>query len=89
MKAIITVLGKDKVGILAGVSTLCADYQVNILDVSQTVMQDYFSMIMLVDIEKMTVPLPEFIKLLDEKGNQIGVKIQLQKEEIFKMMHHV
>ena len=88
-KAVITVVGKDTVGIIAKVCTYLADNQVNILDISQTIVQGYFNMMMIVDTG---ASLKEF-KTLSEKlvklGEEIGVVINLQKEEIFDMMHRI
>jgi ACT domain-containing protein len=89
MKAIVTVIGKDKVGIIAQVSTVLAENMVNILDISQTILQDYFTMIMLVDLSKMKISFSELNKKLDEKGKTIGLQIKIQREEVFKAMHQV
>ena len=86
-KAVITVVGKDTVGIIAKVCTYLADNQVNILDISQTIVQGYFNMMMIVDTG---ASLKEFKTLSEELvklGEEIGVVINLQKEEIFDMMH--
>ena len=89
MKAIVTVIGKDKVGIIAQDSTVLAENMVNILDISQTILQDYFTMIMLVDLSKMKISFSELNKKLDEKGKTIGLQIKIQREEVFKAMHQV
>lgn len=89
MKAIVTVIGKDKIGIIAQVSTVLAENMVNILDISQTILQDYFTMIMLVDLTKMKISFSELNERLNEKGKIIGVQIKIQREEVFKAMHHV
>ena len=89
MKAIVTVVGKDRIGIIASVCTLLAHYQVNILDISQTVMQGYFTMMMVVDTENSTVSLAELAKLTEEKGKDMGLSIRLQRADIFKAMHRV
>ncbi|MBO5889148.1 MAG: ACT domain-containing protein [Clostridia bacterium] len=89
MKAIITVIGKDKSGIIAKVSNLLAEKNINIEDISQTIMQGFFTMIMLVQIETSTVLVEELKNALDELGNQIGVKIILQHEDIFNAMHRI
>lgn len=89
MKGIITVLGKDKVGIIAKVCTYLADNNVNILDISQTIVQDYFNMMMIVDI---SVPAKTFEVLVEELqhiGEEIGVEIKLQHEDIFNIMHRI
>ncbi|MFC1592298.1 ACT domain-containing protein, partial [Thermodesulfobacteriota bacterium] len=85
----VTVIGNDKVGIIAGVSTVLADYQVNIEDISQTVMQNYFTMIMLVDLGKISIPFAELSTKLAEKGKEIGLSIKIQREDIFQSMHQV
>ena len=89
MKAILTVLGKDKAGIIAAVSTILAQNNVNIEDISQTVMQGYFTMIMLVNLENSTISFAELQELASKKGEEIGVKIMLQHEDIFNTMHRV
>ena len=89
MKAILTVLGKDKAGIIATVSTVLAQNNVNIEDISQTVMQGYFTMIMLIKLENSKVSFSELVELTNKKGEEIGVKIILQHEDIFNSMHRV
>lgn len=89
MKAIVTVIGKDKPGIIAGVCTLFAQCEVNILDISQTVMQDFFTMSMLVDLTKSTVSFTELSDALIEKGETMGVNIRIQREDIFDLMHRI
>ena len=89
MKSVITVLGRDKVGIIAGVSRLLADNGINILDISQTIMQDIFTMIMLVDIKEAKASFAEVSTLLDALGEELGVKITIQHEDIFNSMHRV
>lgn len=89
MKAILTVLGKDKAGIIAAVSTILAQNNVNIEDISQTVMQGYFTMIMLVNLENSAISFGKLQELASKKGEEIGVKIMLQHEDIFNSMHRV
>ena len=89
MRAIVTVIGEDRIGIIAGVSQALAEHKVNIMDLSQTVMRDYFTMIMLVDLDQTEVPLPRLSDLLSERGKTIGVTIRIQREEIFKAMHEI
>lgn len=89
MRAIITVVGEDRVGIIADVSTLLSAANVNILDISQTIMQGYFTMMMLVDLDVMTLPLVQLQDKLNETGSKLGVVIKLQHEDIFKSMHRV
>ncbi|MBQ5932668.1 MAG: ACT domain-containing protein [Lachnospiraceae bacterium] len=88
-KVVITVVGKDKVGIMARVCTYLADNGINILDISQTIVSGYFNMMMIAD---MGDKIKEFEKVkseLDEMGTSIGVQIRLQREEIFDMMHRI
>lgn len=89
MRAIITVVGKDRVGIIAGVSNLLADTNVNILDISQTILQEYFTMIMLVDLSNMNATLEELKNKLNQKGDELGVSIKLQHEDVFRAMHRI
>ena len=89
MKAIVTVVGKDQVGIIANVCLSLASYNVNVLDISQTVMQGYFTMMMVVDVSESTCPLAELAQKLEEKGRQMNLSIRLQREEIFQAMHRV
>ena len=89
MKAIVTVIGEDRVGIIASVCVDLAKYNVNVLDISQTVMQGYFTMMMVVDVSGATCPMAELAQKLDEKGKEMGLSIRLQREEIFKAMHRV
>ncbi len=87
MKAVISVIGKDRTGIIARVATTVADVNVNILDISQTTMQGVFTMIMLVDIIECTIPFDELNKRLEVAGVELGLQIQLQHEDIFNAMH--
>ena len=89
MRAVITVLGKDRVGIIAGVSNILADSNVNILDITQTIMQDVFTMITLVDISSCNIPFDILSEKLDKKGVELGLKIQIQHEDIFNSMHRI
>ncbi len=89
MRAVITVVGKDRVGILANVSAICAENGVNIEDVTQSVMQDTFCMIMMADIEQMTQPFAEFAKQLKAKGEEMHLVIHCMHEDIFDSMHRV
>ena len=82
MRAIITVIGKDRKGIIAGVSTVLADNGINILDISQTIMQGYFTMMMLVDLSDMKFSLAELSPLLEAEGRELGVSIKVQHEAI-------
>ncbi len=89
MKCVLTVIGKDKPGIIAKVSTLLASKNVNIEDISQTIMQSTFTMIMLVDISKSGVSMQELKENLKVLGEEIGVSIHLQHEDVFNAMHRV
>jgi ACT domain-containing protein len=89
MKAIVTVVGTDKVGIIAAVSSCLAELQVNILDIRQTTMQEYFTMMMLVDTAACTVDTATLQSTLAELGKSIGEDIRLQHEDIFHSMHRV
>ena len=88
-KVIITVVGKDTVGIIAKVCTYLAETKVNILDISQTIVSDYFNMMMIVDANKSTKDITDIITDLDAIGNEIGVVIKCQREEIFNKMHRI
>lgn len=89
MKAIVTVVGKDTVGIIAGVCVELAKYNINVLDISQTVMQGYFTMMMVVDVSASQLPVAELARVLDEKGKEMNLSIRLQREDIFEAMHRV
>lgn len=89
MKAIVTVVGKDRVGIIAEVCVELASYNVNVLDINQTVMQGYFTMMMAVDVTDCKIPLAEFCKVMDAKGQSMGLSIRVQREDIFEAMHRV
>lgn len=89
MRAVITVIGKDKVGIIAGVSTILADASVNILDISQTIMQGFFTMVMLTDLVSASLNLNELSDRLGDKGKEMGVEIRIQHEDIFNSMHRI
>ena len=89
MKAVITVIGKDTDGILAGVSRECAKHGANVIEVTQSVMQDMFAMIMMVDISKCNVPFKELAEGLNKIGEQFGVKVHVTHEELFNTMYRV
>lgn len=89
MKGIITVIGADREGIIARVSSLLYENNINILDISQTVMSGYFTMIMLADLSNMTVSFQEMTSLLNQRGQEIGVEIRMQRSEIFDAMHRI
>ena len=89
MKAIITVTGKDTVGIIAKVSAICADKGANILDITQSVLSEYFAMIMLADLDSLKVPFSDFVDLLSALGKENGLDIHTMHEDIFNTMHHI
>ena len=89
MRAIVTVIGKDRVGIIASVTNLLSGFGVNVLDISQTVLQEYFTMIMLVDAAGCSVPFAELANALKAEGEQMGMQIRAQREEVFNAMHRI
>lgn len=89
MKAIITVVGKDTVGILAKVSNVCAEHNANVIDVTQTVMDDMFAMVMLVQIDKLKTDLGDLRTALETVGQAGGLQIHVMHEDVFNSMHHV
>ena len=89
MKSIITVLGKDRVGIIADICTILAKNNSNILDISQTILQEFFTMIMVVDTSKCEMDFVELSKLLTSHGEDIGLSIRIQREDIFNAMHRI
>lgn len=88
-RTIITVVGKDTVGIIAKVCTYMADHQINILDISQTIIQGFFNMMMIVDTSKMTIDYATMTDEITMLGEKTGVQIKCQKEEIFDKMHRI
>lgn len=89
MKVVITVVGKDRVGIIAAVSNCLAENNVNILDISQTILQDYFTMIMLAEIDAEKLAISELAEKLNAVGEHLGVQIRVQHDAIFTAMHRV
>lgn len=89
MRAIVTVIGRDRVGIIHQVSGILADNQVNILDISQTIMQEYFTMIMLVDTAMCPVSFSELAEVLEKAGSESGLSIHIQREDSFEAMHRI
>lgn len=89
MKAVITVIGKDKVGIIAKVSAMLAENGVNILDITQTIMQDLFTMVMLTDISGSNVRFAQLVDSLTALGDEMGLDIKCQHEDIFNSMHKI
>ena len=88
-RTIITVVGKDTKGIIAKVCTYLADNNVNILDISQTIVQEYFTMMMIVDMTKMEKPFVQASDELTKLGESVGVQVKCQREEIFDVMHRI
>ena len=89
MKAIVTVVGKDRVGIIGNVCMSLANFNVNVLDISQTVMQGYFTMMMAVDVSASSLPLADLSRSMEEAGNEMGLSIRVQREDIFEAMHRI
>ena len=89
MRAVITVIGKDMVGILAQVSTECSNHNINVLEVTQSILQDMFAMIMMVDITKSDIPFTEFSEMLGKMGDSMGLSIHAMHEDIFNVMHTI
>lgn len=89
MKAVITVLGKDRIGILAKMANICADHNINILDVDQTILDDIFTMTMIVDTDKMAMTLADFAKEMEEEGKRSGLVIKVMNRDIFDSMHRI
>ena len=89
MRAVITVVGKDLVGILAKVSAICAENKVNIVEVTQSILQDMFCMIMMADISECTVPFADFSDSLSEYGKENNLSIHVMNEDIFNSMHKI
>ena len=89
MRAIVSVAGKDRVGIIANVCTALANYNVNVLDISQTVMQGYFTMMMATEVSQCNVPLGELVTKMEAAGKEMGLTIRVQREDIFEAMHRI
>lgn len=89
MKAIVTVVGKDQVGIIASVCNQLAEYNVNVLDISQTVMQGYFTMMMVVEVSQSTVKLAQLCDIMEQTGSAKGLSIRMQRADIFQAMHRI
>lgn len=88
-RAVLTVLGEDKIGIIAAVTSVLAEYRINILDISQTIMQDLFTMIMFCDLAESTVDFATLAERLDAAGKELGVQVRIQHEDIFNFMHRI
>ena len=89
MKAVITVTGKDTVGIIADVAGVCAKHGANILDITQSVLSEYFAMIMLAEIDELNIDFANFVDVLDQLGRSKGLVIHAMHEDIFNTMHHI
>jgi ACT domain-containing protein len=89
MKAIVTVVGRDQVGIIAGVCVTLAEYGINVLDISQTIMQGYFTMMMVVDLTECKTPFDGLRGALSAFGEERGLSIRIQREDIFDAMHKI
>jgi ACT domain-containing protein len=87
-RAVVSVVGKDQVGIIARVTTVLSDNEINILDISQTILQDFFTMMMIVDVTDVE-NLDRLQELLGNTGDELSLKINIQLEEIFQAMHRV
>lgn len=89
MKAVVTVIGRDSIGIIAEVSAVCSECGANIVDITQSVMREYFAMIMLVELGSLKVGFSEFADILERRGSEKGLEIRAMHEDIFNTMHHV
>lgn len=89
MRSVITVVGKDMVGILAKISAFCADNSVNVIEVSQSILQDMFCMIMLVDVSECKVPFGDFADTIQEMGSDMNLSVHAMHEDIFNSMHRI
>ena len=89
MRAVVAVIGKDMVGILAKVSGICAEQGANVMDVTQTIMQDLFAMTMMIEISKLAIPFSEFSDMLKAAGSEMGLQINVMHEDIFNSMHKI
>ncbi len=89
MKAVITIVGEDRVGIVAMVSQILAEKKVNILNINQNILDGFFNMVMIVDMTHAVLPLADLQKLLKDKGNEIALDIKVQHEDIFRIMHRI
>ena len=89
MKAIVTVVGKDRVGIMANICTALANFNINVLDINQSVMQGYFTMMMATDVSKSNIPMAQLASELENIGKDMGLSIRIQREDIFNAMHRI
>lgn len=88
-RAIVTIIGSDRVGIIAGIANVIAGADVNILDISQSVIREFFTMIMMVELSNASVSFEELRQRLAQKGEDLGVRVEIQREEIFQAMHRI
>lgn len=88
-RIIVTVIGQDRVGIIARVSGILAENSVNILDISQTILQEFFAMVLVADMENSTIKLGELKEKLNQLGGELGVRIDAQHEDVFRYMHRI
>jgi len=88
-RAIVTIVGPDRVGIIAGIANVLADANANIIDISQSVLREFFAMIMMVDLEQSTIPFDSLRERLQGKGKDLAVEVSIQREDIFKVMHRI
>lgn len=89
MRAVVAVIGKDTVGILAKVSGICAEYKANVMDVTQTIMQDLFAMTMMIEISQLTIDYIDFAEKLKNAGREMNLQIHVMHEDIFNSMHKI
>ena len=89
MRAIVTVIGKDRVGIIAAVCALLAEHDVNVMDISQTVLEEYFTMIMLVDVSAAKTSFAQLASILEQAGQERGLSIRIQREDVFNAVHRI
>ena len=89
MRAIVTVIGKDQVGIIATVCNVLSKHNVNVLDISQTILKGYFTMVMMVDTSACKMAFAELAKLLKDEGEHTGLSVRIQREDIFEAMHRI
>ncbi len=89
MKAVVSVIGRDSVGIIAKISAGCAKYSANIVDISQTVLNEYFTMMMIVDIDNLSIPFNEFVDKMTAEGASNGLDVHVMHEDIFNSMHRI
>src|SRR5215204_5801861 len=88
-RALVTIIGADRVGIIAGVANVLAEANVNILDITQSVMREFFTMIMMVDLAQSRIPFEELGLRLKAKGKELGMQVDIQREDIFRAMHRI